>query len=194
MEKSSEAEISPTSQESQYSPEDIIKITALQRRWRSGTERRKNRRLFMLSPEAMLVEHTQLLLTQVLGSLSRRGQVPYRGLLASQGAILSMKLETVSTTMRTLQERTMNCIADVEIAEGVDQLVDELLTSNREADDCIRLATSMMSDERIKELLARKDIQRVRRYLKDVEGCIAKATQSVDASEQTMLKMGQASK
>jgi len=170
-----------------YSPSEIEAIKKLQRLWRICSLRITERRTPMLLPKAQAIERFMRLGTQCPNTLATRDKIAFRRCLVSEGVALSLRLDATITALRMLQSDIMNCVDKVEIAQGVDEAVDKILTGSREAENLVAKAEVLLSDDSLtvlvkigKLLLLEQALKEMERFLEEVEGVIAKTRKSVD--------------
>lgn len=188
-------QMSPTiSQETEYSAKEKKAISDIQRFWRFYSIRISKDRAHMLLPKSQAVSRFVQLCTKIPPAIDVRHQIAIRGRLFTDGVALCLKLDTIHVAARKLQKDAMECVERVEIAQGIDEAVDGILSGCREADTLVGKARVMMSDDALLSLINGSDPLAVQHALTEVESMLTEAEAMMEGTVKSIVKVSQASK
>ena len=163
----------------QYSTEETEAIIKIQRLWRSVWIKIKARRAYVSIPVCRATARFLNLGAQCPDTVNTGDRKAVRKLLLSDGVALSLRLDTAKELLSTLQGDIMVCIENVEIGQGVDQLVDDILGKNRDVEALLEQAEESMSNARILELVMMGVLAGLEIRMKDVEKILIEAEDSM---------------
>jgi len=164
-----------TGQEMQYSPEETEAINKIQRFWRFYSIRLSKNRTHMLLPKSQAISRFVQLCTQIPPTIGVPHQIAIRALLFTEGVALCLKLDTVQVAARKLQKDAIECVEHVEIAEGIDEAVDRILSGSREVDALVEEVKGMLSEDALVSLLRQGNLLDVQRVCREVDSMLQEA-------------------
>lgn len=183
----------PASQETQYSSSEKEAISKIQRFWRYYCIRVKKNRAHMLLPESQVTSRFVLLCTHIPPTSEVREQIAIRARLFSEGVTLCLKLDSVHQEARKLQKDAMECVEKVEIAEGIDEAVDGILSGYREVDALVDKAKGMTTDDALVVLVGRGKPDGVQQALIEVDSMLRKAEAVIERTQGSIFHLSRAS-
>jgi len=182
----------PASQETQYSSSEKEAISKIQRLWRYYSTRIRINRAHMLLPESQVTSRFVRLCTHIPPATGVRDQIDIRARLFSEGVTLSLKLDSVHQAARKLQKDAMDCVEKVEIAKGIDEAVDGILSGYRDADALVDRARGMMTDDALVALVGRGIPADVQQALRDVDTMLREAEVVMKRTEGSIFHLSRA--
>lgn len=165
----------------QYSAAETEAMIKIQRLWRSCSLKIKKRHSYVSVPECRVTARFFNLVAQCPITVTSGNRTAIRKLLVSHGVALSLRLGTAKGLLSKLKKDSETCIENVEISQGVDESVDDIIRRNRDVEGLLDKAEEKMSDECVAGLVKLGVLQVLEKAIKDVEGILAEA-------EQVMLK------
>ena len=163
----------------QYSAEETEAMIKIQRLWRSVSTKIKARRSYVSVPLCQATTRFFNLGAQCPDSVHGGARKAIRRLLLSQGVRLALRLDGAKELLSRLQDDAMSCIVNVEIDQGVDKSVDEILCGNRDVEDLLGKAEGNMSEEYLEGLVKEGGVSDLEKALNEVEDVIVKIEQSM---------------
>ena len=107
-------------------------------------------------------------------------RVAIRGILTTVGVEASLKLGRVKEALILLQKDVIDCIEHVELSQGLDEIVDSILTHKRDAEALVALATEKTSDTFLEALVRAGVAFEVQQAVLEVEDLLQKAERAMD--------------
>ena len=156
----------------QYSTEETEAMIKIQRLWRSVSAKIKTRRSYVSIPLCRATARFFNLGAQCPDSVHGGARKAIRKVLLSLGVGLALRLDGAKGLLSELQEDAMRCIVNVEIDQGVDKAVDEILCRNRDVEILVGKAEENMGDEYLTGLVKEGDPSVLEKELKNVERVI----------------------
>lgn len=153
----------------QYSPEETEAMIKIQRLWRSVSTTIKNRRSYVSDPLCRAMARFFNIGAQCPDSVHGGARKAIRKSLLSQFVGLALRLDGAKGLLSGLQEDAMRCIENVEIDQGVDKSVDEILCRNRDVEALLEEAEDKMSEEHLTGLVREGVPAALEQMFKDVE-------------------------
>lgn len=182
-----------TSQGMQYSPTEKEAIGKIQRFWRFYSIRISKNRAHMLLPKSQVISRFVQLCSQTTPAIEIQHQIAIRGPLFTEGVAHCLKLDTMYVAARKLQKDAMECVERVEIAEGLDEAVDRILSECREADHLVGKARVMMSDDALLLLMNGGNPLAVQQALTEVDSKLTEAEAMMKRTEKSIVRLSQTS-
>ena len=156
----------------QYSVEETEAMIKIQRLWRSVSTKIKTRRSYVSIPWCRATARFFNLGAQCPDSVHGGARKAIRKVLLSQGVGLALRLDGAKVLLSELQEDAMKFIVNVEIDQGVDEAVDDILCRNRDVETLVGKAEGNMCEEYLTGLVKEGVLSVVEKTFKDVEGVI----------------------
>lgn len=159
----------------QYSAEETESIVRIQRLWRSVSVKIKARRAYVSTPVCRATARLFDLRAQVPDTLDSGHRKAVLKLLLTHGVALSLRLDTAKGLLSRLQDDAMVCIEHVELSQGVDGTVDDILCRNRDVETLLKDAQDQISEEHLAGLLREGVLSVLEDTMKDVTKILADA-------------------
>lgn len=172
----------PTSTDSaheQYSTAETEAMIKVQRLWRSCSVKIKSRRSYVAVPVCQAIVRFFNLGSQIPATIISGDQKAFRKLLLSDAVALSLRLDTVKSLLSDLQKDTMTCIESVELSQGVDKDVDDMICQNKDVEVSLEKAEEKMSNEYLLGLLKLGVLHVLENAMKFVEDTLVEAEQGM---------------
>lgn len=168
----------PTSVDSaheQYSTVETEAMIKIQHLWRSCSLKIKRRRSYVSVPVCRATARLFYLGAQCPASVTSGDRKAITKLLVSQGVALSLRVDIARDLRSKLEKDADTCMLNVEISQGVDESVDDILCRNRDVKDLLEKAEEKMSDECLSGLIHLGLLSLLEKVMKDVDKIVAKA-------------------
>ena len=163
------------STQEEYTKTEIEAAGKIQHVWRSCFRKIKNRRLYMLLPEAPLIAHFIALGAECPVTLTFIDGVAFRDTLISKGVEMSLRLAVARDTLSRLQKDAMTCVEKVGFSTGLFESVDDVLHRNSQVEALLRKADEKMSDECMVGVVKMGVLTVLKEVMKTVEDIITEA-------------------
>ncbi|KAL9066625.1 MAG: hypothetical protein Q9161_007455 [Pseudevernia consocians] len=163
------------STQEEYTKTEIEAAGKIQHVWRSCFRKIKNRRLYMLLPEAPLIAHFIALGAECPATFTFIDGVAFRDTLISEGVEMSLRLAVARDTLSRLQKDAMTCVEKVGFSTGLFESVDDVLHRNSQVEALLRKADEKMSDECMVGVVKMGVLTVLKEVMKTVEEIITQA-------------------